>query len=199
MMACFGSTQIRQSRRTKLREMSMLRIFEVFWTAAKRPNQAMVPGFWSTAFFLLMAMPMTSGADLPPIPKHFTASIGGFLGSSYQLELQGDTLTYTTSGAGHSNSSRVTVTPTVAQWRDFREALDALKVWQWRADYPTNGTVDGTQWTLDIAYADRALKTHGNNSYPDSTGKPNGTPAPTKAFNLYLAAIQKLTDGKTFQ
>ena len=119
----------------------------------------MLPRFWYTALFLLMAVTMMSGADLPPIPKHFSASIGGFMGTSYQLELHGDTLTYTTFGGGHSNPKRATVTPTAAQWRDFREALDALKVWQWRANYPTNGTVDGTQWALDIAYADHALKT----------------------------------------
>lgn len=142
---------------------------------------------------------MMSGADLTPIPKHFSASIGGFLGASYQLELHGDTLTYTASGGGQRDPLHATVTPTAAQWRDFREALDVLKVWQWRADYPTNGTMDGTQWALDIAYADHALKSHGDNSYPDSTGKPTGTPEPTKAFNLYLAAIRKLTGGKTFQ
>jgi hypothetical protein len=154
---------------------------------------------WGAAFFLLATVTMISGAELPPIPKHFSASIGGFMGSSYQLELNGDTLTYTASGRGNRDSQRATVTPTPAQWREFREALDALKIWQWRADYPTNGTVDGTQWALDIEYADHALKTHGNNCYPDSTGRPNGTPESTKAFNLYLAAIKKLTGGKTFQ
>lgn len=159
----------------------------------------MLTRFWGAALFLLATGTMISGADLPPIPKHFSASIRGFLGSSYQLELHGATLTYTATGQGHRDSQRATVTPTPAQWREFREALDALKIWNWRADYPTNGTVDGTQWALDIAYADHALKTHGSNCYPDSTGKPNGTPEPTKAFNLYLAAIKKLTGGKPFQ
>jgi hypothetical protein len=161
--------------------------------------KTLLPRFWGSALFLLATVTTISGADLPPIPKHFSASIGGFMGSSYQLELHGNTLTYTTIGGAHRDPRRVPITPTVLQWREFREALDALKVWQWRADYPTNGAVDGTQWALDIAYADRTLKTHGNNCYPDSTGKPNGSPEPTKAFNLYLAAIKKLTGGKTFQ
>jgi hypothetical protein len=159
----------------------------------------MLTRFWGAALFLLAAVTIMSGADLPPIPKHFGASIGGFLGSSYQLELHGDTLTYTASGRGHRDPQRATVTPTPAQWREFREALDALKVWQWRGNYPTNGTMDGTQWALDIGYADRALEAHGDNNYPDSTGKPNGAPEPTKTFNLHLAAIRKLTGGKTFQ
>jgi hypothetical protein len=159
----------------------------------------MLTRFCGAALFLLATVTMISGADLPPIPKHFSTSIGGFLGSSYQLELHGETLTYTTFGGGHRDPQRATVTPTPAQWREFREALEGLKVWQWRADYPTNGTMDGTQWALDIAYADRALKTQGSNCYPDSTGKPNGKPEPTEAFNLYLAALRKLTGGKTFQ
>jgi hypothetical protein len=159
----------------------------------------MLTRFWSAALFLLTAMTMSSGADSPPIPKHFSASIGGFMGSSYQLELQDGTLTHTTFSGGHGNPRRATVTPTAAQWREFRKTLDALRVWQWRADYPRNGAVDGTQWALDIAYADHALKTYGNNSYPDSTGKPNGKPEPTKVFHLYLAAIKKLIGGKTFE
>jgi hypothetical protein len=159
----------------------------------------MLTKFCGAALLLLTTGPMIAGADLPPIPKHFSASIGGFLGASYQLELHGETLTYTASGRGHHDSQRATITPSPAHWREFREALDALKIWQWRADYPTNGTVDGTQWALDIAYADRALKTQGSNCYPDSSGKPNGTPESTKTFNLYLAAIKKLTGGKTFQ
>jgi len=66
-------------------------------------------------------------------------------------------------------------------------------------DYPSNGTADGTQWSLDIAFAEHASKTHGDNSYPDATGKPNGKPETTKPFNRYLDAIKKLTGEKTFQ
>ncbi|HEY8835624.1 MAG TPA: hypothetical protein VIM09_08570, partial [Chthoniobacterales bacterium] len=58
--------------------------------------------------------------------------------------------------------------------------------------------VDGTQWMLDIVYADHSLTAHGDNNYPDATGKPNGSPEPTEAFNRYLAAIKKLIGGKSF-
>jgi hypothetical protein len=168
-----------------------------------RRRQPLVKGMLlrccGAALFLLATGTMIPGAELPPIPKQFSASIGGFLGSSYQLELHGATLTYTASGRGHRDSQRATITPTPAQWREFREALDALKIWEWRPDYPTDGTVDGTQWALDIEYTDHVLKTQGSNCYPDATGKPNGKPESTKTFDLYLAAIKKLTGGKTFQ
>lgn len=159
----------------------------------------MLTRFWYATLFLLTAVTMMSAADSPSIPKHFSAYIGGFMDESYQLELRDSTLTYTIFGGGHTNPKRATVTPTAAEWREFRQALDNLKVWQWRADYPTNGTIDGTQWSLYISYAGHAIKTHGDNSYPDSTGKPNGKPEFTKAFTRYLNAVKKLTGGKAFQ
>jgi hypothetical protein len=91
------------------------------------------------------------------------------------------------------------VTPTAAQWREFRQTLDELNVWQWRAEYPSGGTADGTQWSLELAWDGHALKAHGDNSYPDPGGKPNGKPQPTKAFVRYLAAVKKLIGGKSFE
>jgi hypothetical protein len=140
-----------------------------------------------------------SAADLSPIPQRFSVHIGGFLGASYSVERHGGALTYTIFEKGHMNPKQETITPTQAQWREFRETLDDLGIWQWRTEYPTNGVVDGTQWSLDVAYADHALHTHGDNNYPDHTGKPNGKPESTKAFNKYLIAVQKLLGGKSFQ
>ena len=131
-------------------------------------------------------------------PTRFTARIGGFLGASYSVELRDGALLYTSSERGLRNQKHATLTPTAAQWRDFRQTLDDLKIWRWRADYPRQGTVDGTQWMLDIAYADHALTARGDNNYPDAAGKPNGRPETIEAFNRYLAAIKKLIGGKSF-
>ncbi len=49
-----------------------------------------------------------------------------------------------------------------------------------------------------LAFADHAIKTHGDNNYPGATGQPNGKPEPTKTFNRYLDAIKKLLGGKAF-
>jgi hypothetical protein len=155
--------------------------------------------FWYATLFLLTAVSMMFAAEPSPIPKRFSAYIGGFMGASYKLELRDGVLTYTTFGSGYTNPKHTTIKPTEAQWREFRQTLDDLKVWQWRGEYPTDGTVDGTQWSLDVSFADHTLKAHGDNSYPDATGKPNGKPEPTKAFNRYLAAVQKLIGGKTFE
>lgn len=155
--------------------------------------------FCHATLFLFLASLMMSAAEPSAVPKRFNAYIGGFMGASYKLELHDGVLTYTAFGGGHSNPKQKTIKPTEAQWREFRQTLDELKVWQWRDKYPNNGTMDGTQWSLDIAFADRALKTRGDNNYPDATGKPNGEPETTKAFTRYLAAVQKLIGGKAFE
>jgi hypothetical protein len=130
---------------------------------------------------------------------HFSAYVGGFMGASYTVDLRDGVLAYASSESGHRNEKHAKITPTPGEWRDFRRTLDDLNVWQWRADYPSQGTADGTQWSLHIAYVDRTLNTHGDNSYPDASGSPNGKSAPTKPFQRYLAAIRKLIGGRSFE
>lgn len=140
-----------------------------------------------------------SAAEPSPIPTKFNAYVGGFMGASYSVELHDGILIYTASGLGHSNPKHKKITPTPPQWLEFRQTLDDLKVWQWRNEYPTDGTHDGTQWSLEIAYADRTLRSKGDNNYPDAAGKPNRSSETTKAFKRYLAAVQKLIGGETFK
>jgi hypothetical protein len=150
------------------------------------------------ALFLLLATAAGPASETSTIPTRFVARIGGFLGSSYSVELNGETLTYTASGRGQTDIRHSTITPTDAAWGEFRKTLDELKVWQWQNDYPRGGVVDGTQWLFEIAYNDRTLKSHGDNNYPDAAGKPTGTPEFTPLFSRYLGAIKKLIGGKDF-
>jgi len=148
--------------------------------------------------FLVLATSARPADQPSVVPVHFVARIGGFLGASYSVELNGESLTYTASGRGQTNVRHTTITPTDAAWREFRQTLDELKVWQWQADYPRGGVVDGTQWLFEIAYSDRALKSHGDNNYPDAAGKPTGKPQFSPVFNRYLDAIKRLIGGKDF-
>jgi len=169
-------------------------------TAARRsPHVKIAPARLCLVAVFVIPCLQASAIELSPMPQRFSAHIGGLMGASYSVELHDGLLTYTIFGKGHINLKQETITPTEAQWREFRQTLDDLRIWQWRTDYPTNGVVDGTQWSLDIAYTDHILHTHGDNNYPDHTGKPNGEPEPTKAFNQYLVAIQKLLGNKTFR
>src|SRR5207253_919471 len=101
-------------------------------------------------------------------------------------------------GGGYSHPRQFRVTPTAAQWQEFRQTLDDLQVWRWRAKYPNTDTDDGTQWSLDVAFPGRAITTHGDNNYPGRAGKPNGQPESTAEFRRYLSAVEKLI-GKTFE
>ena len=149
--------------------------------------------------WLLAVVPVMSADESSPIPKQFSVAIGGFFGASYELELHGGKLAYSASRAGRTNFRRSTITPNAAKWREFRQALDGLKIWQWRANYRNEHVHDGTQWSLEITYADRVMKSHGNNSYPDSRGRPDRNPKPTKTFDDFLHAVEKLIGGKTFR
>jgi hypothetical protein len=137
-------------------------------------------------------------AETNNVPESFTATIGGFFGTSYGVELRDGSLFYSVT-SGSQKSKTVTITPTTQQWQEFRRALDDVKIWQWRTNYPNPGVFDGTQWSLSIQYHARTLKTQGCNNYPGRTGKPNGSPHVTKEFSAYTAAITRLLGGKEFQ
>jgi hypothetical protein len=149
------------------------------------------------ALLLLFAFPGLAAETTAP--SRFRAYIGGFLGSSYTIELRDGSLICTSVESADRRKREETINPTAAEWREFRQALDDLKVWQWQADYPNRGTMDGTQWSFEIAYPDRTLKTQGDNRYPDASGKPGPTSEPTEYFKRYLAAIKKLTGGRSFK
>jgi hypothetical protein len=146
------------------------------------------------ALVLLLAASAKPASETVAIPTRFVARIGGFLGSSYSVEIKDGILTYTASDQGQTNVRHTTITPPDGAWRDFRKTLDELNVWQWRSDYPRGGVVDGTQWLFEIAYSDRTLKSRGDNNYPDAAGKPEVTPV----FKRYLEAVKKLIGGKDF-
>ena len=152
-------------------------------------------------FFIFLAIlaATVSFADEPTnMPKIFVARIGGFLGASYTVELREGILFYTAKKES-KDVETAKITPTPAQWKEFRNSLDQLKVWHWHTNYPNSGVYDGTQWSLEIEYQDHSLKTQGDNNYPNSAGKPNGKPESTKEFDEYLKAVKMLLGDKSFE
>src|SRR5437667_1580778 len=114
---------------------------------------------------LAIAAPAFAG-QTNAVPEKFTASIGGFLGATYGVELQDGNLLYSAAYAPRKTTS-IKITPTAQQWREFRRALDEISIWQWQTNYPNPGGIyDGTQWALEIKYQDRTLRTQGNNNFP---------------------------------
>jgi hypothetical protein len=152
---------------------------------------------WLVAGVLLCANSLFAG-ETSAIPQQFHTRIGGFMGNTYEVQLQDGCLQYETSGRGNK-SDQARVCPTVEQWREFRRELDAIGVWRWRAQYSTPGVADGTQWSLDVTYPDRAIGTQGSNNYPGDTPDSLGVHSGSKAFTRYLKAVQRLLGGKAFE
>ena len=107
-------------------------------------------------------------------------------------------LQYATFGRGHQAEHAV-VRPTLEQWREFRRELDAIGVWRWRAEYSAPGVADGTQWSLDVAYPDRTIRSQGSNNYPGSAPDSFGVSSGSKAFTRYLKAVQRLLGERAFE
>lgn len=152
---------------------------------------------WFVAAIALSSSSLAAG-ETSAIPQRFNARVGGFMGYSYEVQLQDGRIQYSRFGGGHK-SKHVRMRPTIEQWRQFRRELDAIGVWRWRAQYSTPGVSDGTQWSLDITYPDRAVRTQGNNDYPGATPDPFGVPSANKTFTRYLKAIQRLLGGRAFE
>lgn len=150
-------------------------------------------------WFLVSSVRVMSAGEPSPIPKHFIARLGYSTGRQCYVELQDGILNYEFSYRGLSYRNPETITPTEAQWREFRKALDDLNVWQWRPAYEKEEMSRGCYWSVDIAYSDRALKVRGRDSYPDAVGKPEGDPEYTEAFNRFLKAINKLVGRIVFR
>ena len=132
------------------------------------------------------------------VPITFVARIGGLLGTSYSVKWQDGNLDYSASEGGKIIDS-AKITPTAKQWKVFQKKLDQLKVWKWHDNYYNTDILDGTQWSLEIKYADCSLKTNGSNAYPDANGKANNDFKGTKEFDEYLKAVEKLLGGKKFE
>ena len=124
-------------------------------------------------------------------PENFEASIGGYFGPSYDVELQSDgSLLYFQNSdiiiptANAKNRNGITVTED--QWREFRKALDMANVWKWK-DYYDSDILDGTQWNLRVEYKDAFLQSGGSNSFP-----------PKQEFELFRTAVADLLGGRDF-
>lgn len=120
------------------------------------------------------------------------------MGCSYEVQLQDGGLDYTRVGGGQK-PEHASVRPTIEQWREFRRELNAIGVWRWRAQYSRPGVSDGTQWTLDVIYPDKAIRAQGNNDFPGATQDPSGIPSGSKIFTRYLKAVQRLLGGRAFE
>ncbi|MGE5530401.1 MAG: hypothetical protein ACM3X6_14840, partial [Patescibacteria group bacterium] len=112
-----------------------------------------------------------------------------FGGSRYQARWAAGRMVYRQGPYGREEI----VDPAPGAWRRFRAALDAMGVWDWRAEYYTPAC-DGTSWAIKIRYADREIESRGSNGYPGTEGADE-----SEEFAAFLAAVRDLLGGRTFR
>jgi hypothetical protein len=137
-------------------------------------------------------------------PLKLLASIGGYPGPAYTVELTADGLDYiyvpsiSSIGPG-STVPRERLHPTEDQWAWFRRRLDEINVWCWLERYENPGICDGTGWSFSIEYPDRKIESSGDNNYPAEDGGPiyqadgRAGREELKHFDRLLKAIRELT------
>ena len=148
----------------------------------------------SSILFVLLALACNAVAGddkTDQRPQKLVASIEGFLGASYRIELgEGDTVIYLSNPHTFTRSpgtTRSIIKIDHARWMAFRKALDEAKVWKWKKSYSNTRVMDGTVWELSVKYQDADIDTHGNNAYPDK-----------QQFEIFRTAVVKLLGGKKF-
>jgi hypothetical protein len=135
------------------------------------------------------------------LPTEFTAMYSEYGKPTYEISLQNGTISHSDThfdSSGALDPIYTDVTPTTAQWQNFRGALDSLKIWGWQPDYPNTGWADGPVWSLTLIYPDASIRTQGDNNLPNADGSPTNNPNGSPTFQTYLSAIQALLGGLPF-
>ena len=145
---------------------------------------------------------LSNGHPLPPSevarPAVFRAFIGGFMGPSFSVELDGDELVYRHSPGAYANWQELRLDAASLDWDALRATLDELNVWRWRDDYRSS-VIDGTHWSLHLAWGESSCSAGGANCYPDSHAEPFPGSEPSPTFECYLSAVQRLLGGRRFR
>ena len=148
--------------------------------------------YWHSIGLLAVFLAGSAQANSGAVPQQFEAQIGGFFDGRTHVVLKGTRLEYTRYTATQQLIEHSQITPTAAQWRQFRQALQQAGVCSWQARYANNQVLDGTQWQLRWHDGHCEVNASGSNSYPDTQGRDNQKPEPTPAFTHYLHAIETL-------
>ena len=129
------------------------------------------------------------GIEKPPTKLH--ASIGGYFGPSYSVELDSDgNLIYQSNPHGFTElgDTRQKIAVSKKMWSRFREQIDESKIWTWKKQYVDPDILDGVGWELKITYDDKTIETYGSNAFPVK-----------KQFDAFLGSVSELVGGKPFK
>lgn len=115
------------------------------------------------------------------MPDKFLFSIQGMLRPSVRYELRDQHLIIRTAGESGEPDRMQLTTPTVRQWKEFRERLWAneISIWLWEPRY--GRSTGGMYWRLELSYADQEIRSEGSKTHA--------------SFYRLLAAVEFLARG----
>jgi hypothetical protein len=117
-------------------------------------------------------------------------NIGGFEAEGFDLRLSRGRIHYRRTVGPCPGPEPQVIRPTEEQWRQFWLEVDRIGVWAWLPEYVNPNVLDGTQWSLELRYGERKVKSEGSNLYPGSTGIDYSANSP---FAQFLRALATLT------
>jgi len=129
-------------------------------------------------------------------PESLSLYIGGYMGSSYSVDMNRGTLLYTCRSDRSEGEEKHRIEPSPEAWAKFWSSLDELGFWSWSGSYQPSGIIlDGTSWSVEISTGDRSVEAHGSNAYPPSdpdSESSQGSCEPESRFEEFCAAVTEL-------
>lgn len=132
-------------------------------------------------------------------PEELDIDIGGHMEPNARIRWENKALHY------HHNNGPLfdnkIIKPSEEQWDTFLERIEELRVWDWKESYHAN-ILDGIQWSIEMSFDDRSIKSWGNNCYPayhdnEKLGSQEGKR--TQLFNNFLGAVSELIGEKFYR
>lgn len=119
------------------------------------------------------------------LPREFDVWIGGFLGPSYKVQLEGTEIIYEVFERAYEPFATERITPSPKDWSRFLAHLDGCGFWEWQQIYSNDHNNEGTTWYIHIAAGGRNACIRGLNMYPPG-------------FVEFLRAMRGLLNGRQF-
>ena len=99
--------------------------------------------------------------------ERFEVHSGGYMGSSFSVEKDGDVLIFKSYESGYSLKKTQNIKPSLKEWEIFFNDCDQIGIWEWHSRYVEPGILDGSSWRVIIEKGDKQLDSSGSNKGPD--------------------------------
>jgi len=125
-------------------------------------------------------------------PEKFLFDIGGWDGGGFGLSWESGALKLVRHDFGPFGGPILKeAQPTEAEWTRFWNAVEQSGAWSWNPSYEPVGYVvlDGTQWSLELAWNGKTVACGGSNAYP---GCADMEIEPESEFGKFYRALSDL-------